>query len=137
MSQKAHKAEGQPACQPATSFASLPEAVVAHIALLSKPPRSPGHPLLQVSRSCRDAVLSSCTSLTLHTAPVTQQASEACARLLHRACCQARPGLQLKLDLEGNSDALPHFLKPGLDCGGWRNVRKLIVGVQSRVELCE
>jgi hypothetical protein len=138
MSLKAHRGshpEGQPACQAETSFASLPEAVVAHIAHFSKSkPGYRGHPLLSVSRSCRDAALSSCATVALHTAPATQQASKVCARFLHRACCQASPGLQLRLYLHGQSDtvndSLPQLLQPGLSSGGWRNVRKLVVSLQ-------
>jgi hypothetical protein len=138
MSQKAHRGshpEGQPAGHAEPSFRSLPEPVVAHIAQLSKQPRwERGHPLMRVTRSCRDAVPSSLTAVKLFTSPVSQPAaSEAfrpgpCARLLHRACCQARPGLQLRLHLEENSGSLPHLLQPGVECGGWRNVHKLEVG---------
>jgi hypothetical protein len=138
MSQKAHRGshpEEQPAGQAEPSFASLPDAVLAHIAHLSKSTASyhRGHALLRISMSCRDAVLSSLTAVKLRTTRVLPPASEAfsreaCARLLHRACCQARPGLQLKLDLEGDPDSLPHLLQPGVDCGGWRNVHKLEVG---------
>jgi hypothetical protein len=138
MSQKAHSVshpEGQqPAGHAEPSFASLPEPVVAQIAQLSKQPRwERGHPLLRVSRSCRDAVLSSLTAVKLFTSPVSSPASKAfspglCARLLHRACCQARPGLKLRLHLEKNCDSLPHLLQPGVECGGWRSVHKLEVG---------
>jgi hypothetical protein len=144
MSQKAQTGsfpEGQPAGQAEPSFASLPEPVVAHIAHLSKiKPGWPGHPLLQVSRSGRDAVLSSCTKVTLNTAPATQQASKACARLLHRACCQAPPGLCLDLLLMKHSDSppylLPQLLQPGLSSGGWRNVHELQVGVPRGLQPC-
>jgi hypothetical protein len=85
-------------------------------------------------------VLSSCTIIEFCThpqqqAPKRQHASKAFspaahAMLLHRACCQAPPGLQLKLNLWKHSDSLPHLLQPGIDCGGWRNVTKLEVGHQ-------
>jgi hypothetical protein len=134
MSFKAHKGchpEGQPAGQAESSFASLPEAVVARVAQLSKQSRC--HPFLRVSRSCRDAALSSCTTIRLCPSELGQQASEAVslapsARLLHRACCQAAPGLKLRLYLQGHRDSLPYLLQPGLEYGGWRNVRKLVVG---------
>jgi hypothetical protein len=120
--------EEQPADQPTTSFASLPEAVVAHIAHLSKTPCGcHGHPLLQVSSSCTDAVYSSCTSLVGNIDTTTKQEAEVSARFLHRACCQAPSGLQLQLRI---SSYLPRLLEHGLGSGGWRNVRKLTVGVQ-------
>jgi hypothetical protein len=69
-----------------------------------------------------------CTKTNLHPCPATQQAA-ACARLLHRACCQARPGLKLRLYLDSFVGSLPQLLKPGRNCGGWSNVRMLYVGV--------
>jgi hypothetical protein len=123
MSFKAHRGS-----HPEASFDSLPEAVIAHIAYLSKlPRRSRGHPLLRVSRSCRDAVLSSCATIRMY-ARCQSSTPAPDARLLHRACCQARPGLALWIHLMRFTGSLAELLQPGIECGGWRNVHKLEVG---------
>jgi hypothetical protein len=128
--------EGQTAGQPETSFASLPEPVVAHIAHLSK--QRPGPPLMGVSSSCRDAVLSSLTSVRLHPLPASEApfSPGPHARLLHRACCQARPGLQVELILWRHCGSLPQLLQPGIEYGGWRNVHKLKVCDQQGATHC-
>jgi hypothetical protein len=89
-----------------------------------------GHPLLAANRSCRDIVLSSTRSITLD--PVYKDMPEACdpapwARLLDRACCQATPGLTVKLCLHHIHSGLPELLQPSIDCGGWSKVHSLQV----------
>jgi hypothetical protein len=49
------------------------------------------------------------------------------ARLLNRACCQATPGLTVKLRLSYAHGSLPELLQPGIDCGGWSKVHSLKV----------
>jgi hypothetical protein len=84
------------------------------------------HPMLGVSRAFRDAVLSSLTGVTLELEEDSSLLP--LARLLHRICSQAPPGLDLTLDLPSQGHALPMLLQPGLQCGGWANVTALQVG---------
>jgi hypothetical protein len=68
---------------------SLPELVLAKVAALAK--ADPGHPLLGVSRSTRDAVLGSAQQITLtlsHDEVESQDIDNAkpLARMLNRAC---------------------------------------------------
>jgi hypothetical protein len=89
-----------------------------------------GHPLLPVSRGCRDIVLSSISSITLDTS--MRELATVCdpapwAWLLYRACCQATPGLAVKLCLESRHNGLHLLLQPGIDCG-WSKVHSLEVG---------
>jgi hypothetical protein len=97
----------------------------------------PGHPLLSVSRACRDMVLGAMRSITLDPScdplwGISKGLPGALdpapwARLLHRACSQARPGLQLKLDLSQIPGSLPELLRPGISCRGWHKVTSLEV----------
>jgi hypothetical protein len=97
------------------------------------------HPLLSASRGCRDMVLSSIRSITLDPSrsdvvSMLGEPPEACdpapwARLLNRACCQAGPGLAVKLGLSNIHDSLPELLQPGVDCGGWSKVHSLQVRI--------
>jgi hypothetical protein len=124
---------------------SLPDLVLAHIARLSNPGSGRrGHPMLQLSRGCRDAVLSSLTSAEFFLrdlrqirveygfasvrSPVTKGRIRACGRLLHRICSQSAPGLQVTLKLYNESIVLPVLLRHGIDSGGWDNVHTLKVG---------
>jgi hypothetical protein len=89
--------------------------------------RQTGHPMLAVARSLRDAVLASLAKIRLDLRPQRDSCCQPEARLLHRACCQAAPGLQVELDLGNNQHALPQLLQPALDAGGWHNVHRLKV----------
>jgi hypothetical protein len=93
---------------------------------------SGSHPLLAANRSCRDMVLNSIHSITLD--PSCSELLEASdfepwARLLDRACCQATPGLTVKLCLSNMrlTYSLHELLQPGIDCGGWSKVHSLEV----------
>jgi hypothetical protein len=92
--------------------------------------RRKGHPMLAVARSLRDAVLSNLTKIRLDLQP---QLLDSCcqpeARLLHRACCHAAPGLQVELDLGNNQHALLQLLQPALGVGGWQNVHRFTVSL--------
>jgi hypothetical protein len=123
------------------SLLTLPATALTQIAQYSITQRyvwnkGPGcrHPLLCISRDCRDMVLSSIHSITLDPSSFQWHSRrlEACdpapwARLLNRACCQATPGLAVKLRLSCTRDSLPELLQPGIDCGGWSKVRSLEV----------
>jgi hypothetical protein len=87
-----------------------------------------GHPMLGVPRAFRDALLSSLAAVTLELEYHSNLPTAPFARLLHRACSQAPPGLDVKLDLSERGHALPMLLQPGLQCGGWANVTALEVG---------
>jgi hypothetical protein len=108
----------------------LPEAVLVEVARCSR--REEGHPLLGVSRGCRDTVLGSFSKLFLTPLGDDFQSQ---ARLLDRACCKASPGLQLTLELyqlyrhnrSSCSYALCQLLQPGCARGGWANVHDLEV----------
>jgi hypothetical protein len=84
-----------------------------------------GHPMLGVSRGCRDVVLSGFKKAKLELKKNTSL--QPSARLLHRICCQAPQGLELELDLSWQDDALPSLVQPGLQIGGWPNVHALKV----------
>jgi hypothetical protein len=106
------------------SLVDLPDAVLALVARCSRPTR--GHPLLQLSRVARDAVLSCSKTVSLHLAG-DEHAPE--ARLLDRACFTASVGLELVLDLHGrHSEVLFSLLKRGVTTGGWPHVQNLEVG---------
>jgi hypothetical protein len=113
---------------------SLPATVLAHIAELSL--RSVdervsnegyGHPLLGVSQVCRDAVLHATRNISLYSHPQATAAEiSADARLLHRVCCEASPGLEVKLNMySGDPDRLSVLLEPGISSGGWTKVHTL------------
>jgi hypothetical protein len=132
MSPKAYKpsqlkSEDHQAAAP-SSLLTLPDAVVAQIAQCSK--QQSGHPFLRLSRGCRDAVLHSCSTIRL-TVSSDSTVLAATARLLHRACTSAAPGVCLRLDLTTQSHALPQLLQPGIEAGGWANVHKLEVSAVS------
>jgi hypothetical protein len=139
---------------PDAALAQISQYSVAQLETWQGPQR--GHPLLPVSRGCRDIALGSIHHITLDPfgfqgfcmsggsppAPWAQldpsqivlfdEPFEACdpapwARLLHRACCQATPGLTVKLHLSEVSHRLPDLLQPGIDCGGWSKVHSLEV----------
>jgi hypothetical protein len=123
------------------SLLSLPGAALNQISqysitrrdiLLQKP--QSGHPLLSISRGCRDMVLSSIRGIKLDPSGFQWRSKppEPCdpapwARLLHRACSQATPGLAVKLRLTYTWGSLPELLQPGIDCGGWSKVHSLEV----------
>jgi hypothetical protein len=96
----------------------------------------PGHPLLLVSRGCRDMVLGTMRSITLDPScdPLWGKGLPGAldpapwARLLHRACSQARPGLSVKLVLSRIPGSLPELLQLAVSSGGWRKVASLEVG---------
>jgi hypothetical protein len=78
--------------------------------------------------------LSSLHSITLDPlgASVPGEPPRACdpapwARLLSRACFQARSGLTVKLRLSSICNSLPELLQPGINCGGWSKVHSLEV----------
>jgi hypothetical protein len=119
---------------------TLPETALAQIyqcSFRNHEHRERGHPLLPVSSGCRDMVLSIIRRIALDpSSPVSvsklRKPLEACdpapwARLLHRACCQATPGLTVQLCLTCIRDSLPELLQPGIDCGGWSKVHSLEV----------
>jgi hypothetical protein len=126
---------------------SLPDIALARVSQYSITQREvwPGphssHPLLSASREFRDMALRSIHSITLDASrsdsesellSVLDELPEACdpapwARLLHRACCQAAPGLTVKLHLARIHDRLRPLLQPGIDCGGWSKVHSLEV----------
>jgi hypothetical protein len=89
--------------------------------------RHKGHPMLAVSRSLRDTVLASLTKIRLDLQPELDSCCQPEGRLLHRACCQAAPGIHLELAVGNNQHALPQLLQPALDVGGWHNVHHLEV----------
>jgi hypothetical protein len=66
--------------------------------------------------------------------PAAQQSAD--ARLLHRACCEASPGLDIDLTLPFRKEPgmLTVLLQPGINSGGWHKVHKLQVRL-SRVSL--
>jgi hypothetical protein len=119
------------------SLLTLPDAALTKISQHSKycEDWEDGHPLLPVSRACRDIVLSSIHSIFLNrkrigwyskrSKPTLDSAPR--ARLLNRACCQAPPSLVVQLCLPDAPDSLPELLQPGIDCGGWSKVRALQV----------
>jgi hypothetical protein len=126
------------------SLLSLPAAALRQIAQLSTRTCGPvlwftarhGHPLLPVNRGCRDTVLSSIHSITLISCcdsspaedPLHTLSPAPCARLLHLACCQATPGLTVRLRMsEADREVLPELLQPGIDGGGWDKVHSLQV----------
>jgi hypothetical protein len=125
---------------------SLPAAVLSHIAAFgfrvsnssrggyhcSEP--QGGHPLLGVSRACRDAVLHATKTISLlaSRSPADADASaaqtSADARLLHRVCCEASPGLEVRLCMGCREpDTLSISLQPGISSGGWAKVHTLRV----------
>jgi hypothetical protein len=109
------------------SLVDLPSPALAVVAKCSSSRR--GHPLLQLSRASRDAVLSSSRTVSLHLAG-DEHAPE--ARLLDRVCSTAPPGLELELDLleaPKCSTALLQLLEPGLSSGGWTHVHELQVSI--------
>jgi hypothetical protein len=119
---------------------SLPAPVLATIAefgLRRWRRGQPGHSLLGVSQACRDAVLHATTSISMlgghpSSAPSAAQTS-ADARLLHRACCEASPGLEVSLHMRGwDPDTLSVLLQPGASSRGWTKVQNLRV----RAVLC-
>jgi hypothetical protein len=112
------------------SLLDLPDPALAAIVRCSKQPSStPQHPLLALSRASRDAVLSCSRTVSLCLAG-SEHAPE--ARLLHRVCSTAPPGLELELDLEGASQSskpLLQLLQPGVSSGGWTHVHELEVSI--------
>jgi hypothetical protein len=122
----------------------LPAPVISHIARCefkvnnssrgnSQSQKSqPGHPLLGVSQACRDAVLHATRTIKL--LPIRPQADasaaqkSADARLLHHACCEASPRLEVSLYMGCfTADTLPVLLQPGISSGGWTKVHTLKV----------
>jgi hypothetical protein len=104
---------------------SLPASVLADILVRSGSCKS----ILGSSRAGRDAVLHSIRRLTLETGwDDTSATSRPLARLLHRACTQAAPGLALKLDL-GHSK-WPAQSQRGKEGWGWTNVHQLLMMVR-------
>jgi hypothetical protein len=122
------------------SLLSLPAPVLTHIAESCWRSYSGGvaaihgHPLLGVSQACRDAVLHATKTIRLvpdfrQAGPSAAQKSAA-ARLLHRACCEAAPGLKVVLDTDFfPADMLSVLLQPGLRNGGWTKVHSLKVSL--------
>jgi hypothetical protein len=104
-------------------FLLLPEAVLDLIAKLLLSDGS-GHSMLAVSRATRDAVLRSLTRVKL----CDLQDQRPAARLLDRACCEASPGLVVKLNLKDKNDALPVMLEAAFDSAArWHRVHNLRV----------
>jgi hypothetical protein len=92
-----------------------------------------GHPLLGVSQACRDAVLHATKTISLslqHTQAGASAAQKvADAQLLHRACCEASPGLEVSLDMRSwEPDTLSVLLQPGIRSRSWTKVHNLKVG---------
>jgi hypothetical protein len=117
------------------SLVDLPDLVLSAIAkhgFGSEDEPQTGHPLLAVARSLRDAVLGSLTKIRLDLQPQLDSRCQPEGRLLHRACCQAAPGLDVELDLGNNQHALSTLLQPALDIGGWHNVHGFTVSCMSR-----
>jgi hypothetical protein len=109
------------------SLVDLPDAVLALVAKCSSSTR--GHPLLQMSRGARDAVLSCSRNVRLFLAG-DEHGPE--ARFLGRVCSTAPHGLELELNLHGapaSSKPLLQLLKPGGSSGGWTNAHKLEVSI--------
>jgi hypothetical protein len=112
---------------------SLPSPVLARIAELGLKSYSyRGHPLLGVSQACRDAVLHATKTISFVPECTPTRASpaekSADAGLLHRACCEASPGLEVRLDVsDPDSDMLSVLLQPGITSGGWTKVHALRV----------
>jgi hypothetical protein len=127
-----HEAEGdQAACGASPSFLSLPDPVVAHIVQCCK--QETGHPMLGLSRRCRDAVLKSFSTTLVslgawYPGRKNNQSLEPSARLLHRTCTLAVPGTTLELKLHPRDRELPKLLQLGIESGGWGNIYKLKVG---------
>jgi hypothetical protein len=125
-----------------TSLLTLPDAALAQISQHSRRINQ-GHPLLAASSICRDIVLNSIRSITLlgfqpFSMPDKSLATldpAPWARLLHRACCQATPGLSVKLNMSSIHGSLPELLQPGIHRGGWSKVHSLEVWqIHLRVE---
>jgi hypothetical protein len=108
--------------------------VIAKDCLLGDP-GSNGHRMLGVCRACRQAVLSCLKNAKLG---LDEDSSiQPLARLLHRICSQASPGLGVELDLVEQHRALPLLIQPGLQCGGWSNVTALKVRAKSSAVACQ
>jgi hypothetical protein len=118
----------------------LPDPVLAGIAKLSRDWRR--NPLLRVSTSCRDAVLTNASHVDLTLTEQDKDSPEAGghayqpqARLLDRACRQAAHGLSLGLRISSSDAyrlALLQLLQPGLNNGGYPAVHELQVRLQMR-----
>jgi hypothetical protein len=128
---ESHDVQHQTASQP--SLLDLPDLALAHIAYIStRPPRRAsrhGHPLLQLSRGCRDAVLHNLTRicLVIRSPEQLEKDPEPWARLLHRACSHARPGLHVELNLWDCNTLLAALVQHGIESGGWSRVHTLTV----------
>jgi hypothetical protein len=138
---------------PAASLLSLPEAVLTHIAQLSKAKQGKSrklwwHPMLYLSRGCRDAVLRSLhsisppklgywdfKSLAEEDGLISSRRLKVWGQLLHRAASLASPGLKVYLQLQYIQQSLPHLLQPGISSGGWSKVHSLQVRALSGVAL--
>jgi hypothetical protein len=139
---KSHKASSESTANDADDSALpfLPASVLSHIArfgLRSYRARDhyhwqAGHPLLGVSKACRDAVLHATKTISLldNRSPSGPSAAQmfAAARLLHRACCEASPGLKVSLSMKSwGPYTLLLLLQPGISSGGWTKVHTLKV----------
>jgi hypothetical protein len=87
------------------------------------------HPLLGVSQACRDAVFHATKTITSsHRQGADTAQKSADARLLHRACCEASPGLEVSLSVPSWwPDMLSALLRPAICSGGWTKVHALKV----------
>jgi hypothetical protein len=122
-------ATGRHQQQDALPLLQLPELQLTLIAKQISSSSKSGHPMLAVSRGSRDAVLRGLAKIKL-TTHEAEQNQEPSARLLHRACCEAPPGLGVELDLTPDTPyrLLATLFQPALGSpGGWRHVHKLKV----------
>jgi hypothetical protein len=118
------------------SLLDLPHTALALVAEHSKTRGAEGHPLLQLSRGCRDAVFSQSKEIRLDMHKFHYYGVGPAARLLNRACCTAPAGLHLHLDLPRHYLVLGSLLRPALDReAGWPNVHRLTVSSGSLINV--
>jgi hypothetical protein len=112
----------------------LPLEVLASISSNTGQHSTRVHPLLKVCRATRDAVLQGLKNVELCiTNDEDGSTVGRLARMLHRACCTATPGLKVKLcwrNLKCEQGVLTNLLlAPGIQSQGWHNVHYLVGSV--------
>jgi hypothetical protein len=122
-----------------SAFLDLPDEVLAYISQWAAPwepfKTLYGHPLLKVSRDCRDAIFKGLSTVTLDLSQPVDPAKDSTedancsptARLLNRICQTAQAGIELGLTLTDDHEKLCTLLQPALECRGWVKVRHLQV----------
>jgi hypothetical protein len=110
------------------SLTELPNEVLDLVANQIRKDGAAVKPLLAASRGGRNSVLRTSSKITLSLGKEAEKGDQQpLARLLHRACCTAAPGLSVNLNLGSYGSLIHQLLNPGIEAGGWNSVHNLKV----------